>query len=118
MSATVNEKILNALNMYNEGLQEKISENYVEKELGKGLSTNDFTDADKAKGSVADSSFLPTNATGITLGGKDFSIDEFACHHCESIGSRMEGYFFGKNKTPLFTAGTFFCANLLKIRLR
>ena len=49
MSATVNEKILNALNMYNEGLQEKISENYVEKELGKGLSTNDFTTAEKEK---------------------------------------------------------------------
>ena len=73
MSATVNEKILNALNMYNEGLQEKISENYVEKELGKGLSTNDFTTAEKEKLSGL-SNFDPetlsdTYATKSTIAG-------------------------------------------------
>ena len=42
--ATTNEKILNALDMYNSGLQKKLNEKFVQQVDGKGLSTNDFTD--------------------------------------------------------------------------
>ena len=47
--ATTNEKILNALSMYNSALQTKLNEKFVQQVDGKGLSTNDYTEADKEK---------------------------------------------------------------------
>ena len=47
--ATTNEKILNALSMYNGALQTKLNEKFVQQVDGKGLSTNDYTDEDKEK---------------------------------------------------------------------
>lgn len=49
MAATTNEKILNALSLYNTGLQTKLNAKFVAKDGDKVLSTNDFTDAYKAK---------------------------------------------------------------------
>ena len=47
--ATTSEKILNALNMYNQALQSQLDKKFVRQEGGKGLSTNDYTDEEKEK---------------------------------------------------------------------
>lgn len=61
--ATTNEKILNALSLYNTGLQKKLNEKFVPKDGAKVLSTNDFTNEYKAK-----LEGLSTGGTSITVG--------------------------------------------------
>ena len=46
---TVNDKIKNALNIYHSGLNSKLDDTFQKQVSGKGLSTNDFTDALKEK---------------------------------------------------------------------
>ena len=74
--ATVNDKIKNALNAYNIGLQNKLSGVYVQKIQGKDLSTNDFTDALKTKldglSSVNTSNFVQKDGSKV-LSTNDFT---------------------------------------------
>ena len=82
MSATTNEKILNALDMYNTGLQTKLDDKFVQKDGAKVLSTNDFTDADKAKldslSATADVDFNTLTDTFVTkVTGKELSSNDF-----------------------------------------
>jgi len=72
---TTNEKILNALNLYNEALQEKISDEYVGKVTGKALSTNDFTDELKTKLDNVDEDAQKNIIEGITINGSSAVID-------------------------------------------
>ena len=70
--ATVNQKILNALDTYNTEKNTELSGTYVAQISGKGLSTNDYTTAEKNKlsgiSANANNYSLPT-ATNAVLGG-------------------------------------------------
>ena len=75
MSATTNEKILNALNIYNTGLQTKIANGYVQKDGAKVLSTNDFTDALKTKLEDIATDTYVQKVSGKSLSTNDFTND-------------------------------------------
>ena len=75
MSATTDEKIRNALNMYNGGLQTKLTNKFVEKVTGKTLSTNDFTDALKNKLDAVATDTYVQKVTGKNLSTNDFTDD-------------------------------------------
>ena len=71
-TVTTNDKILNALNLYNKNLQKKLSDEYVAQVEGKDLSTNDFSDAykDKLDG-------VNTDTYVIKIEGKGLSTNDF-----------------------------------------
>ena len=71
-TVTVNDKILNALNLYHKSLTTKISDEYVAQEVGKGLSTNDFTNEEKNK-----LDGISTETFVVKVDGKGLSTNDF-----------------------------------------
>lgn len=72
-TVSVNDKIKNALNLYNQALQQDLAGKYQGKVAGKDLSTNDFTDELKTKLEGIDTSDFVQTETGKSLSTNDFT---------------------------------------------
>ena len=90
-TATIDNKIKNALNMYNTGLQEILPNKFVGKVNGKDLSTNDFTNALKEKLEALSTETQVVDASAFTdtfvtkVNGKDLSTNDFTDAYKEKL---------------------------------
>ena len=97
-TATIDNKIKNALNMYNTGLQEILPDKFVGKVNGKDLSTNDFTDALKEKLEAFSTETQVVDASAFTdtfvtkVSGKDLSTNDFTDAYKTAIDGMSTTY--------------------------